>query len=624
MTRTTTRRTSLLAAAALLLVSAGSRCRPGRSDLASRGGRCPTLPSRARLGAKVALDPFGNATAVWSPSAAGSDLVRAAHRPAGGTWGAPSILSGPGFAPAPDVVVDPSDTRPRSGGPTRLPPFGVEARPGRRAAPGGRGRALADGERPISPASTGRGRRGNRHRGSGWSSAPSPSSGQHLGPGLADRREGSVRHRFSSRPAGRGRPGNGALRGRLETFDGTYSVIKATRRPAGGGSRRPSGVGGRRERHLPQVTIDGRGTRRRWLVVRQVLRSVTSALWSSAPGSARASCPAIATSGDAAPRSPSSAPGETGRLASWPAARRSSGPRRDRPVAPGRLQCPRPSPPSGSCCPSAGAAPDGTASVPRPGPGQRPPAPGGPPPAGGGWSAPVDVAAEPAASTYPARRSPSTATGTSSSIWRVAGPTTVAGCRRSTSRGRRLGIGRARPRARRASRWPTPRRRPTRGRRWRRTRGPSATAARRPGRPSSHTYAEPGSYTVTLTVTDAVGNATTRTATTTVAAPRRRPRSAIHASSSRQTKIATDEKTKLKVKLNTAATLKLVFKSKHKHVIKGKKKYLKVVLKKKLPAGLSKITIKGKVKGKMLTPDTYVLTGTAKNTTGKSTRRRSS
>ena len=76
--------------------------------------------------------------------------------------------------------------------------------------------------------------------------------------------------------------------------------------------------------------------------------------------------------------------------------------------------------------------------------------------------------------------------------------------------------------------------------------------------------------------------------------------------------IATDEKTKLKVRLNTASTLKVVLKSKHQHVVKGKKKYLKVVLTKRLPAGTSKITIKGK----KLAPDTWKLVGTAKNTTG--------
>ena len=89
-------------------------------------------------------------------------------------------------------------------------------------------------------------------------------------------------------------------------------------------------------------------------------------------------------------------------------------------------------------------------------------------------------------------------------------------------------------------------------------------------------------------------------------------------SSSAKKKIATDEKTKLKVRLNAAASLKLVFKSKHQHVIKGKKKYVKVVLTKKLPAGLSKIPVRAKIKGKILVPDAYVITGTATNTSGKS------
>ena len=82
--------------------------------------------------------------------------------------------------------------------------------------------------------------------------------------------------------------------------------------------------------------------------------------------------------------------------------------------------------------------------------------------------------------------------------------------------------------------------------------------------------------------------------------------------------IATDEKTKLKVRLNTASTLKLVFKSKHKHLVKGKKKYVKVVVKKKLPAGLSKVTIKGK----KLKPDTWKLVGTARNSAGTSGKKK--
>ena len=43
---------------------------------------------------------------------------------------------------------------------------------------------------------------------------------------------------------------------------------------------------------------------------------------------------------------------------------------------------------------------------------------------------------------------------------------------------------------------------------------------------------------------------------------------------------------------------------------------------KTLPVGLSKITIKGKVKGVKLKPDTYVLTGTAKNSSGKSPKKK--
>ena len=132
----------------------------------------------------------------------------------------------------------------------------------------------------------------------------------------------------------------------------------------------------------------------------------------------------------------------------------------------------------------------------------------------------------------------------------------------------------------------------------------------------THTFAAKGSYTVALTVTDAVGNSTTRTATTAVAAPV--PLIALF--KLKKKTIATDEKTKLKVGLNTASTLKLVFKSKHKHVVKGKKKYVKVVLRKQLPAGLSKITIKAKIKGTKLKPDTYKIVGTATNTTGTSPR----
>ena len=134
------------------------------------------------------------------------------------------------------------------------------------------------------------------------------------------------------------------------------------------------------------------------------------------------------------------------------------------------------------------------------------------------------------------------------------------------------------------------------------------------GASTSHTYTAKGTYAVTLTVTDAVGNSTTRTATTAVAAPV--PLIALF--KLKKKTIATDEKTKLKVRLNTASTLKVVLKSKHRHLVKGKKKYLKVVLTKRLPAGTSKITIKGK----KLAPDTWKVVGTAKNSTGTSPKKK--
>jgi hypothetical protein len=82
--------------------------------------------------------------------------------------------------------------------------------------------------------------------------------------------------------------------------------------------------------------------------------------------------------------------------------------------------------------------------------------------------------------------------------------------------------------------------------------------------------------------------------------------------------ISIDEKTKLKVRVTAASTLKVVIKSKHRHLVKGKRKYLKIVLEKQIPAGLSKITIKGR----KLKPDAYVIRGTAANTTGTSPKKK--
>ena len=133
-----------------------------------------------------------------------------------------------------------------------------------------------------------------------------------------------------------------------------------------------------------------------------------------------------------------------------------------------------------------------------------------------------------------------------------------------------------------------------------------------------HAYAAPGSYTVTLTATDASGNATSVTRTTAVTAVTAAAKPAITTFKLAKKTIATDEKTKLKVKVSAAATLKVVLKSKHRHLVKGKKKYLKVVVKRQLPAGLSRVTIKGK----KLKPDTWKIVGTARNSAGTSAKKK--
>jgi PKD repeat protein len=140
------------------------------------------------------------------------------------------------------------------------------------------------------------------------------------------------------------------------------------------------------------------------------------------------------------------------------------------------------------------------------------------------------------------------------------------------------------------------------------------------GASTSHAYAVPGSYPVTLTVTDAVGNSTTRSGTTAVtpAIPAITAITAITTFKLTKKTISIDEKTKLKVRVTAASTLKVVIKSKHRHLVKGKRKYLKIVLEKQIPAGLSKITIKGR----KLKPDAYVIRGTAANTTGTSPKKK--
>ena len=108
MTRRTTTRWVATAIATLLLVGAApAQAAPTWLPEQTVSG----APFELTLNARIAVDPSGNATAVWYHSALGVGLVRASHRPAGGSWSAPLTISDPNrFAQAPDIVVDRSGT----------------------------------------------------------------------------------------------------------------------------------------------------------------------------------------------------------------------------------------------------------------------------------------------------------------------------------------------------------------------------------------------------------------------------------------------------------------------------------------------------------------------------------
>ncbi len=133
----------------------------------------------------------------------------------------------------------------------------------------------------------------------------------------------------------------------------------------------------------------------------------------------------------------------------------------------------------------------------------------------------------------------------------------------------------------------------------------------------SHAYANAGTYGVALTVTDSVGNATTRTASVTVTpVPLAKP--VITTFTLTKKKIATNQRTRLKVALSTPATLKVVLRSKHRHDVRGQEKRLRKVIVRRLPAGTSRIVIKGK----RLRPDAWKVVGVAKNAAGSSGKKK--
>lgn len=142
----------------------------------------------------------------------------------------------------------------------------------------------------------------------------------------------------------------------------------------------------------------------------------------------------------------------------------------------------------------------------------------------------------------------------------------------------------------------------------------------------SHTYASAGTYAVSVTVTDAVGNSRTRTGTTVVAAapvvtpPAVTPKPKL--TGVKLTKktihvVKSDDKprsTKLKLTLNTDAKVKVVLKRTKK--VDGKA--VKATLTKALKRGPAAIKLTSKVGGKKLPPGTYKVKVTGKNSVGTS------
>ena len=133
-----------------------------------------------------------------------------------------------------------------------------------------------------------------------------------------------------------------------------------------------------------------------------------------------------------------------------------------------------------------------------------------------------------------------------------------------------------------------------------------------------HAYAAPGSYTVTLTATDA-----SATPPRSPGPPPSRPstaaaKPAITTFKLAKKTIATDEKTKLKVEVSAAATLKVVLKSQAPAPRQGQEEVPQGRGQEQLPAGLSQVTIKGK----KLKPDTWKIVGTARNSAGTSAKKK--
>jgi hypothetical protein len=149
------------------------------------------------------------------------------------------------------------------------------------------------------------------------------------------------------------------------------------------------------------------------------------------------------------------------------------------------------------------------------------------------------------------------------------------------------------------------------------------------GPATTHAYAAPGAYQVSVTATDAVGNSTTRSGTVTVAAaapppppPLAKPVLSALALTTKTIHVVGSRKhpraTRLRLVLRTDA--QVTVRLKRTRPVGGKA--LKARLVRSLGAGKASIRLRSKVAGKRLLPGTYVVIVTARNSAGTSAARK--
>jgi hypothetical protein len=123
------------------------------------------------------------------------------------------------------------------------------------------------------------------------------------------------------------------------------------------------------------------------------------------------------------------------------------------------------------------------------------------------------------------------------------------------------------------------------------------------GSTTTHVFAEPGRYRLRFRVIDAVGNITTRTSRTKVI-----PAPAITGFALAERRIRLADRARIRLHLNVPAKVKLVLRSKNRHLVDGVLHRQKLVVKRDLDPGKSTVTLKAS----RLLADTWVVTAVAR------------